>query len=97
VSTRPEGAGEGRYSREAWEETRREALAERSGATSPVTLAPGIVKMSLRGGDGDVEKLVAAMRAAGIVVWRGDSSGTRAGNQAGYRYFTVEVPKATRG
>jgi hypothetical protein len=33
------------------------------------------------------------MREMGIVVWRSNSRGTQAGNGAGYRYFSVEVPR----
>lgn len=88
----------GRYSAEAWEQTRQEARAadappRLAGSNdSAATLVPGIVRMSLRGDPADVERLVAAMRGIGIVVWRGDSAGTKGGNRAGFHYFTVEVP-----
>jgi len=71
----------------------REVRAEHAGEEKPATLIAGVVKMSLRGATEDVERLVAAMRAAGIVVWRADSSGTKSGNVAGFQYFSVEVPQ----
>lgn len=63
----------------------------------PATLAPGIVAMSLRGGTQDVERVIAAIRAAGGKVFRANSRGTRSGNQAGYQYFSVEIPKVVDG
>jgi hypothetical protein len=95
-----------RYSDGEWERTRQEALAARvsepptrttDGDHAPSTLVPGIVRMSLRGDPGDIERLVTAMRGMGIVVWRGDSTGTRSGNSVGYQYFSVEVPKDSDG
>jgi hypothetical protein len=99
----PTDGGQDRYSADSWEQTRREARAAdpppRPGGAShsPATLVPGIVQMSLRGTDQDVELLVTAMRKMGIVVWRGNSPGTQDGNRAGYNYFSVEVPRDTRG
>lgn len=93
-----------RYFGEAWERSRQEVLAERSGQSSTstvsgtaATLAPGIVEMSLRGDEQDVERLVASMRAKGLVMFRADSAGTKDGNRAGYRYFSVEVPRDADG
>ena len=82
-----------RYFGEAWERTRREVLAERGGG-KPAVLAPGIVAMSLRGASEDVERVLVVLRAAGVIVRRHDSRGTRSGNAAGFRYYTVEVPSA---
>ena len=91
----------GRYSPDSWERTRQEALEARSTGpvspgwerdSSPATLVPGIVRMSLRGGQADVEHVITMIEQAGAKVWRGDSPGTTSGNQAGHRYFTVEVP-----
>lgn len=89
---------QGRYSAEVWEQTRQEARAAEppqrpaSGSRTPATLVPGVVRMSLRGGDKDMLAIVAALRGRGLKVWVGDSPGTRDGNDAGFRYFTVEVP-----
>lgn len=89
----------GRYSAESWEQTRREARAAEppprpvSSSHAPATLVPGIVRMSLRGDPADVEWVVAAIEAAGAKVWRGDSPGTKDGNRAGFRYFTVQVDR----
>jgi hypothetical protein len=47
--------------------------------------------MSLRGDPADVEQVVTAIERAGAKVWRGDSPGTRSGNQAGFRYFTIQI------
>jgi hypothetical protein len=68
-----------------------------SEAHKPAILAPGIVKMSVRGDEQDVERLIAKMRTEGIRVWRADSSGTRSGNEAGFQYFSVEVPRDADG
>lgn len=68
---------------------------DRRSRSKPSTLGPGIVEMSLRGTDEDVEALVAKLRHEGIQVWRRESRGTRSGNVAGYRYFTVEIPPAS--
>jgi hypothetical protein len=98
--------GAGRYSAEAWEQTRWEALGQpaahapprQAGSShSPATLAPGIVEMSLRGDDSDVGRLLKLMDAAGVKAWRTNSTGTRDGNRAGFQYFSVEVPRDDRG
>ena len=95
-----------RYSAEAWEQTRQEALAARTAdppprpagsGHSPATLVPGIVRMSLRGDSSDVERFITAIEDADFKVWRGDSPGTMDGNQAGFRYFTVQVPGVRDG
>lgn len=89
--------GDQRYSAERWEETRQEARAAEppprpaSDSHSPATLVPGIVRMSLRGDDEDTLAIVAALRGRGFKVWVGDSPGTKGGNEAGFRYFTVKV------
>jgi hypothetical protein len=59
----------------------------------PATLGPGVVEMSLRGAEEDVERLVEAMRAAGVKVWRVNDVGLRGGRGAGYSYFSLEVPQ----
>ena len=59
----------------------------------PAVLGPGIVEMSLRGADEDVERILDALRAGGAVVRRRDTCGTRTGNRAGYRYYSAEVPR----
>ena len=90
-----------RYSDGEWQRTKQETLDAHTcepspqraePGHSPSTLVPGIVKMSLRGTTNDVEQVVSAMRAIGIVVWRANSPGTTTGNRAGYSYVTVEVP-----
>lgn len=95
-SPSPAGGDQGRYSAEAWEQTRREARASEApqrpaSSHSPATLVPGIVRMSLRGAPADVAQVVAAIEKSGAKVWRGDSPGTTTGNQAGFSYFTVQV------
>ena len=101
-----DGRGEGRYSADAWERTRQEARErpaaeapprQASGSHSSATLAPGIVEMSLRGDDQDALAVVAALRGRGFKVWVTDSNATRSGNRAGYRYFSVEVPRGSDG
>lgn len=95
----PVDGDQGRYSAAAWERTRQEARAAEasprpaSSGHSPATLVPGIVRMSLRGDPADVERFVAAIEKTGVKVFRGDSPGTRSGNQAGFRYFTVQVDR----
>lgn len=64
----------------------------RAPARKPAVLAPGIVAMSLRGDKQDVERLVAAMREMGVVVWRIPDRGLQGGREAGYAYFSAEVP-----
>lgn len=98
--------GAGRYSAEAWDRTRQEALGDREpeapprqagSSHSPSTLVPGVVEMSLRGDDKDALAVVASLRGAGFKAWVTDSNATRSGNRAGYRYFSVEVPRDDRG
>jgi hypothetical protein len=100
------GGGQGRYSADAWEQTRREARErptseapprQAGSSHSPATLAPGIVEMSLRGDDSDVERLLKLMDAAGVKAWRTNSTGTRDGNRVGFQYFSVEVPRGSDG
>jgi hypothetical protein len=101
-----DGGGPGRYSAESWDRTRRDAL-ERPAAQapprqagsghSPATLAPGIVEMSLRGDNSDIERLLKLMDAAGVKAWRTNSAGTRGGNRVGFQYYSVEVPRDDRG
>lgn len=95
-----------RYFDEAWERGEQEVLAERAADGAPTrrpirprtTLGPGIVEMSLRGNDDtDIERLVAAMRGAGIVVWRVPERFLKDGHDVGYRYFSVEVPRDADG
>lgn len=92
--------GEQGYWDAAWERSEAEVLAERA-AQPPAdlgdsrrlsTLGPGIVAMSLRGDDEDVEVVVAALRGCGFKVWVSDSHATEEGNRLGYRYYSVEVP-----
>jgi hypothetical protein len=84
-----------RYFGEAWERSKADVLAERSSQPpdrrSPSTLVPGIVAMSLRGDQADLEQIIAILKAADLELWRADSHGTRSGNRAGFRYFTVKV------
>jgi hypothetical protein len=101
-----DSGSQGRYSADAWDRTKREALERpaaepplrQAGAShSPATLAPGIVEMSLRGSDSDVERLLKLMDDAGMRAWRTNSSGTRDGNRVGYSYYSVEVPRDGHG
>lgn len=103
-SVEPRGgrvADVGRYSRGAWERSKAEAEASQplppprhAAAGVVATLVSGVAEMSLRGySDREVDVTVAALRAAGFGVWRSNSSGTKSGNAAGYRYFTVRVPE----
>jgi hypothetical protein len=86
------------YFGSAWAESKREVLAEQSGAeasppkSSRSTLVPGVLEVSLRGSREDVDAALDVMRSAGLRVWRTSSPGTRSGNAAGYRYFTLELP-----
>lgn len=98
--------GQGRYSAESWERTKRDALEDRAAeppprqvgsSHSPATLAPGIVEMSLRGDDSDIEQILERLRGVGIKAWRANSAGTQDGNRAGYLYYSVEVPRDNRG
>lgn len=68
-------------------------------APKPATVvAAGVVEMSLRGASADVERLVERMRTeGGIPVWRVPVHALQDGREAGYEYFSVNVPRDADG